>query len=485
MNRFDKINELKNLVKELPITVTAQYLEGNGVNKFLCPFHDDHTPNNLSLNKVYNNFRCYCCGAEGDIITLTKQALGIGFQEAIIVLAYDNGFITSEEKELLEKKQNCTYVKSEYIVTKRERIIRNKATDELLHKVYSIFMLGYELKGKERLSKEHLSHLRTERGLSNKEIKEVGYFTFPKLSVLKAFRKRLLEEGIDEQVLQTVPGFFYNKKTDKYEFSVLKNCEGIGIPIRNVYGQIVGIQIRRDTVEEKQSRYLWFSSSFVYTSKCSHLSYGVSCGTPVNVVYPKELRCHTIYITEGHFKAMQLSNKMNAICLSVQGIGNWKTIPHEIELLKSIYPDLSDICIVYDADIAFNMNVLKQTLSLCLGIMVISLPQEMELIFHELYPYKKEAPVENLYEKHRTFNDFILNHPNYLCSESLYICTWDYHLGKGIDDYLEKHCVSEIKTISFNYYIEALAKMLDDMNEDMDLTKEKRFEYYEKHILNI
>jgi DNA primase len=43
-------------------------------NKFkaLCPFHDDHNPS-LELNPERQSFKCWSCGAGGDIFDFVKS----------------------------------------------------------------------------------------------------------------------------------------------------------------------------------------------------------------------------------------------------------------------------------------------------------------------------------------------------------------------------------------------------------------------------
>ncbi len=51
--------------------------------KFVCPFHDDRTPS----GKVYGErWRCYGCGAHGDVIDLVMKLRDLTFQDAIEVL---------------------------------------------------------------------------------------------------------------------------------------------------------------------------------------------------------------------------------------------------------------------------------------------------------------------------------------------------------------------------------------------------------------
>ena len=50
--------------------------------KALCPFHDDSRPS-LSFSRKTNRFRCWACGATGDVIDLTMQVLHLDFPSAV------------------------------------------------------------------------------------------------------------------------------------------------------------------------------------------------------------------------------------------------------------------------------------------------------------------------------------------------------------------------------------------------------------------
>ena len=50
--------------------------------------------------------------------------------------------------------------------------------------------------------------------------------------------------------------------TKNVENLVFTGHKGLGILIRNSDSRIVAVQIRKDTIQEGDSRYIWFSSSF-------------------------------------------------------------------------------------------------------------------------------------------------------------------------------------------------------------------------------
>jgi len=54
--------------------------------KALCPFHDDHTPS-LEINPDRQSYKCWSCGAGGDIFDFTQNFEKIEFPEALRMLA--------------------------------------------------------------------------------------------------------------------------------------------------------------------------------------------------------------------------------------------------------------------------------------------------------------------------------------------------------------------------------------------------------------
>ena len=54
--------------------------------KALCPFHDDHNPS-LELNPERQSYKCWSCGAGGDIFDFVKNIEHVDFSEALRMLA--------------------------------------------------------------------------------------------------------------------------------------------------------------------------------------------------------------------------------------------------------------------------------------------------------------------------------------------------------------------------------------------------------------
>lgn len=78
-------------IKSLPIEEVARRLQLNVVrHKCRCPFHDDTHP---SLTFKAGTFRCFACGAHGDVISLAQKLLNLSFVETCHWLAQEGNLI--------------------------------------------------------------------------------------------------------------------------------------------------------------------------------------------------------------------------------------------------------------------------------------------------------------------------------------------------------------------------------------------------------
>ncbi|WP_165247429.1 DNA primase [Paludisphaera soli] len=61
-------------------------------HKALCPFHDDHNPS-LEVNPERQTFKCWVCGAGGDVLEFVQKIERIEFPEALRMLAERAGIV--------------------------------------------------------------------------------------------------------------------------------------------------------------------------------------------------------------------------------------------------------------------------------------------------------------------------------------------------------------------------------------------------------
>ena len=60
-----------------------------------CPFHDDHDPS-MNVNPVLGIYKCFVCGAGGDVFKFVMEHEHIGFLEALEQLARETGVVLPE-----------------------------------------------------------------------------------------------------------------------------------------------------------------------------------------------------------------------------------------------------------------------------------------------------------------------------------------------------------------------------------------------------
>jgi DNA primase len=83
------------------VTLLGEYLPLQRVGskyKALCPFHDDHNPS-LELNPERQSFKCWVCGAGGDIFDFVQKYERVDFPEALRMLADRAGVTLQSQKK--------------------------------------------------------------------------------------------------------------------------------------------------------------------------------------------------------------------------------------------------------------------------------------------------------------------------------------------------------------------------------------------------
>lgn len=362
-NRQERISEIIDKLHDLPISeiisTKMELVHANGQHKGLCPFHDDKTIGSFVVTNKKGIFKCFSCSTGGDGIKFLALMDGINYVQSALKIALDFSVIQKAEYETLSKRKIDTETVQRFERKAMDKLQPNAiADDETLNYVYNVFRRGQSLAGAEdlALSDTHREILHA-RNLSDEDIEEHGYFTMPNRYAMKGIKQALNKRGLDEDILMNVPGFYKERAANKITFSPLK---GIGIPIRNVKGQIVGIQVRRDEKKECEQRYRWFSSAFADNDDSNKFEGGTSPGSPIDVIYPYEVQSKAVFITEGHFKAVQLTKRYGCISLSVQGVTSWR---HIVEVLKGIgasHP-IKYVYVAFDADMAYNFAVSLQS----------------------------------------------------------------------------------------------------------------------------
>lgn len=388
-------SEVIQAVKVIPIEEVAktrlEVVKRGRNHKALCPFHNDEKVGSFVVGGNVNVYKCFSCGESGDAIDLISHLDTVSTTTAMFRIALENNILTKEQvNEFYASDSDELDFDVDYEISYDEVHIKDDALTqvanaEILDHVFSVFSEGNTLRpeGGKRLSDKHMKMLKEKRRLTDEEIERVGFFTFPDRSILVNFYNRLFEvHGHNPNILKDVPGFYtaevmildasnenllFNKSEEEPDiFAYMFNeTEGLGIPIRNAKGQIIGIQIRLDKMVKGGLRYIWFSSSWADgTGKNKEIN-GTASGAPKDVVYPERIRNSTLFITEGKFKALRIAKEFGSIAISMQGVSTWRGVEDIIEAIKDLVePPVKYVVVAYDSDLAYNLGVSKQTMTM-------------------------------------------------------------------------------------------------------------------------
>ncbi|MGQ9561258.1 MAG: DNA primase [Candidatus Oleimicrobiaceae bacterium] len=104
----DKINEVRAASDIVEVVSAYLALKKRGQNYFgLCPFHTEKTPS-FSVNPQRQIFRCFGCGAGGNVFTFLMRMENITFPEAVLRLAQRAGISITldrlDEREARERE---------------------------------------------------------------------------------------------------------------------------------------------------------------------------------------------------------------------------------------------------------------------------------------------------------------------------------------------------------------------------------------------
>ena len=114
----DELNNLR--LKANIVDVIGSYipLEHKGKNYLgVCPFHEDHSPS-MSVSDEKQIYKCFSCGAAGNVFTFIQNYENVSFVEAVNIIARRYGVTLSEQINVKKKNKNHRYYEMMDIATK-------------------------------------------------------------------------------------------------------------------------------------------------------------------------------------------------------------------------------------------------------------------------------------------------------------------------------------------------------------------------------
>jgi hypothetical protein len=155
-----------------------------------------------------------------------------------------------------------------------------------------------------------------------------------------------------------VPGFY----KDLGRWRLVNLPSGYFIPVLDRNGLIQGLQVRKDSVRDKDDpRYIWLSSAS-HPERGVFRPFGVSSGTPVHIQNPERIaETNRAIITEGALKAFIAAQFLSPDEGGIIALAGVSTFRAELgQQLKEAWPGLSHIAVAFDADWKTKKEVMAQ-----------------------------------------------------------------------------------------------------------------------------
>lgn len=175
----DKINEIRSSVDIVDVISSYIPLNGKGKNFFgVCPFHDDHSPS-MSVSKDRQIYKCFSCGAGGNVFTFVKDYENISFLEAVKKMADKAGiFLDVKIKNEVNSKHKKYYemydLASKFYINninanEGKEAIEYLNNRKISNEIIKEFKIGLSLK-----NNHLLTDLLLKKGYSEKEVLDSG-----------------------------------------------------------------------------------------------------------------------------------------------------------------------------------------------------------------------------------------------------------------------------------------------------------------------
>ena len=222
----DEINAVR--AKADIISIVGSYipLTQKGKNYFcVCPFHDDHSPS-MSLSTEKQIYKCFSCGATGNVFTFVSEYENVSFIEAVSIVANKCGMELSQAT----------------IKSNTSQIFKEE------HEIMELSQKFFQNNLRTDAGKEALNYLK-ERGINDDIIKEfgIGLSIDSNDSLLTLLTKKNydIKKLSDIGLINIVNGKTYDMCTRRITF-----------PLWDKDGNIVGFSARIYRGEKEVSKYM-------------------------------------------------------------------------------------------------------------------------------------------------------------------------------------------------------------------------------------
>ena len=220
----DLINTIRKSVDIVDVISKYVPLVARGKNYFgVCPFHDDHSPS-MSVSKDKQIYKCFSCGATGNVFNFIEDYENVSFKEALKILADIAGIsvsgidVKSSNRDVnkslydiyeVSSKLYINNLNTNYGVSAKEYLHNRGITDDLIRE----FQIGLSLHDKDLLTR-----LLVKKGFSNNDMVMSGLIVKNDYGYSDIYSNRIMFPLYD--VSGRIVGYsgrIYNKEdTSKY-----------------------------------------------------------------------------------------------------------------------------------------------------------------------------------------------------------------------------------------------------------------------------
>lgn len=191
-----EINDIRNATSIVDVISSYIPLTQKGKNYFgVCPFHEDHSPS-MSVSEEKQIYKCFSCGATGNVFTFIENFLNISFGEAVSVIAEKAGItIKNDFIPKKESKYKTEYDLMEFTMKfyqnnlnsqegeKAINYLDERGLDEATRKDFDIGL---------SLDKNTLYEILNKKGNSDKLLEDLGLIHKNGLNMHETFKNRIM-----------------------------------------------------------------------------------------------------------------------------------------------------------------------------------------------------------------------------------------------------------------------------------------------------
>lgn len=259
----NEINHIRSNASIVDIVSSYIPLTQKGKNYFgICPFHEDHSPS-MSVSSEKQIYKCFSCGATGNVFTFIENYLNVSFAEAVEIVANKVGIPL--HKSLSVKKENkykeeydlmdlvCKFYQNNLNTQEGEQAIEYLKKRGLLEETIKDFEIGLSF------DKNMLYHLLSQKGYNDKLLDDLGLISKNGSNSYDIFQNRIMFpiHNLDGFVVgftarcylaETTPKYLNTKETYIFKKgNILFNYHRAKDSIR-LYKQVIVVEGNMDAI---------------------------------------------------------------------------------------------------------------------------------------------------------------------------------------------------------------------------------------------